>query len=110
MPSRLHAILGVVRDARALAYGARTPDAALFVLGQESVDLFFVGEGLEGDRLSELPSAVTECFCVLVTSQSRALRPSERKWIAERIVWPFDVADVAELGQRARRWREKRAP
>lgn len=95
-------MLEVVREARVLAVGARTVDAALVGLERQNVALVLVAEDFDGGRARDVARAGVGRRCILVTATGRALARAETQRFADALAWPFVAEDITDLLAAAR--------
>jgi hypothetical protein len=94
-PTRLDAVLDTVREARLMAFGARSVDVAVTILERHGVEVVLVASGFDGGRAAELARASC-CQCVLITRPgTKASR--ENASFSRVIAWPFTSAEIRDV-------------
>jgi hypothetical protein len=103
-PARLDAVLDTVREARLMAFGARSLDAAVMILERHGVEVVLVASGFDGGRAADLARASC-CRCMLLVRPDAAA--SRERGSFERVLaWPFTPEELraaigAEKAERA---------
>lgn len=92
---RLGEMLAIAREARLLAYGARSVGVAVTMIGRHDIDVVLVASDVERGRAGDVASAARRCRCILIavgtTPDERERRPYERV-----LPWPFTVEMIGD--------------